>query len=65
MTTATTKTASPHTVFCFTRSGNDIIALRMHDADTLQDALEYRDIHGLADAEVWVTFTTGMRVRVA
>ena len=64
MTTAT-KTASHYSVFCFSGSGNDIIALRMHDADTIEDALEYRDIHGLADAEVWVTFTTGMRVRVA
>ena len=64
MTTAT-KTASHYVVFCYSGIGTDALDLKMHDADTIQDALEYRDIHGLTDAEVWVAFTDGTSEQVA
>jgi hypothetical protein len=60
-----TKTTSHYVVFCYTGIGTDALNLKMHDADTLQDALKYRDIHGLADAEVWAVFTDGSSEQVA
>jgi len=60
-----TKTTSHYVVFCYSGIGTDALDLKMHNADTLRDALEYRDIHGLKDAEVWVVFTDGSSEQVA
>ena len=63
MTTATaTKTASHYSVM-----GNDPIHgfITLDVSESMQDALEYRDIHGLTDAEVWVVFTDASSQQVA
>ena len=39
--------------------------IRLDLADTLQDALDYRDLHNLRHAQVWVRFTDGTDKRVA
>lgn len=60
-----TKTTSHYVVFCYRGIGTDALDLKMHDADTLPDALYYRDKHRLTDAEVWVVFTDGSSEQVA
>ena len=60
-----TKTTSHYVVFCYAGIGTDSLALKMEEADTLELALEYRDTHGLADAEVWVIYTDASSERVA
>ena len=63
--TTPTKTASHYVVFCYSGIGTDNLSLRMHDEDTLQEALDYRDLHNLTDAEVWAVFTDGSSEQVA
>lgn len=62
MATAT-KTASHYTVMATDPTHAWLITLDV--SEEMQDALEYRDLHGLTDAEVWVTFTDNTEMRVA
>ena len=61
MTTAT-NTASHYTVMA-TDPTHGFITLDV--SEEMQDALDYRDLHNLTDAEVWVTFTDNTEMRVA
>ena len=63
MTTATAKTASHYIVMGHDRKAEAFITLDV--SETMQDALEYRDLHGLTDGEVWVAYTDGTSDRVA
>lgn len=62
MNTTATKTASHYSVM-----GDDPIHgfITLDVSESMQDVLEYRDLHRLTDAEVWVTFTDGSSERVA
>jgi len=61
MTIATAKTASHYTVMGDTPNG----FITLDVSDTMQDALEYRDLNRLTDAEVWVVFTDATSDRIA
>lgn len=63
----TKRTAQHYTVLAYTTVGDEDVELTMSTSATLQDALEYRDLHGLTavDAEVWVTFADGTSEQVA
>jgi hypothetical protein len=54
MTPREAKTASHYVVMGYDANADAVITLDV--SDTMQDALEYRDLHNL-DAEVWVVFT--------
>jgi hypothetical protein len=62
MTTAT-KTASHYTVMGHDPKADAFITLDV--SETMQDALEYRDLNRLTDAEVWVVFTDATSDRIA
>ena len=57
----TTKTASHYTVMGDTPNG----FITLDVSDTMQDALKYRDLNRLTDAEVWVVFTDATSNRIA
>ena len=61
MTTAIAKTASHYIVMG--DAPNGFVTLDV--SDTMQDALEYRDLHRLTEAEVWVVFTDATSNRIA
>ena len=54
MTTATAKTVSHYAVMGYDADADAVITLDV--SETMQDALEYRDLHNL-NAEVWAVFT--------
>ena len=60
MTTATA-TPSHYNVFAIT----DLGEIRLGVFTTLQDALDYRDLVGVRQDEVWVVFADGSSERVA
>jgi hypothetical protein len=63
MTTAT-KTASHYVVMGYDATAEATITLDV--SESLQGAVEYRDLHNLKDnAEVWVIFTDASSERVA
>jgi hypothetical protein len=57
------KTASHYTVMGHDANADAFITLDV--SETMQDALEYRDLHGATDWEVWVVYTDATSDRIA
>jgi hypothetical protein len=62
MTTAA-KTASHYTVMGHDPKAEAFITLDV--SETMQDALEYRDLHGTTGWEVWVVYSDATSDRIA